>query len=293
MEKAKSKQKVTMARAVRTTPSSQRSDPWVHRAWVMTRWMDNGRPLTDGSQPTLLSDASTGAVAAYVLPPPTSLVVGAARPIATSDADLQEAHVIVFRTTLTLQDTLHDLDLRLTPFIGKARVHRGIYRKYLSLRDQLHDAVVQHAPRRLLLTGHSLGGALATMAAADLNAHFQDVTLDVVTFGAPRTGNKEFAALLQSSVNLYVRVSDPVDLVTDLPGVLLGFSHGETDERDSVFSIVSRVGKLLVSMLSTPQRFHFFHVENYYDDSMRSRRAIVHVASPVETDKTTTTTTES
>ncbi len=42
--------------------------------------------------------------------------------------------------------------------------------------------------------GHSLGGALATLAAHDLQAEFGFPHLHCYTFGAPRTGNHAFAA---------------------------------------------------------------------------------------------------
>ena len=44
-----------------------------------------------------------------------------------------------------------------------------------------------------LRAGHSLGGALATLAAYDLKSRFRRLPVHVYTFGAPRTGNKAFA----------------------------------------------------------------------------------------------------
>ena len=41
--------------------------------------------------------------------------------------------------------------------------------------------------------GHSLGGALATLAAYDIQSRFGLKDLQVYTFGAPRTGNHAFA----------------------------------------------------------------------------------------------------
>ena len=41
--------------------------------------------------------------------------------------------------------------------------------------------------------GHSLGGALATLAAFDIAKELRLTDISVVTFGAPRTGNRAFA----------------------------------------------------------------------------------------------------
>lgn len=43
------------------------------------------------------------------------------------------------------------------------------------------------------LTGHSLGGALATLAAYDIAALWPTMAVSCYTFGAPRTGNRAFA----------------------------------------------------------------------------------------------------
>jgi triacylglycerol lipase len=45
------------------------------------------------------------------------------------------------------------------------------------------------------LAGHSLGGALATLAAYDMQTAFDFKQLQVYTYGAPRTGNHAFARL--------------------------------------------------------------------------------------------------
>ena len=41
----------------------------------------------------------------------------------------------------------------------------------------------------IVTTGHSLGGALATLAAVDLMIAFPNLTVSSQTFGSPRVGN--------------------------------------------------------------------------------------------------------
>jgi predicted lipase len=66
-------------------------------------------------------------------------------------------------------------------------------------------------------TGHSLGAALATLAAS------RHAPQAVYTFGSPRVGNEVFVASLQ---NLPIhRVVDDKDAAALLPPEALGFRH--------------------------------------------------------------------
>src|SRR5262249_52819151 len=72
-----------------------------------------------------------------------------------------------------------------------ARFHRGFMEALAEIWDPLFAAVkeaVDAKDRPLWVTGHSLGGALALMAAWRLQWNFLQVH-EVVTFGAPMIGN--------------------------------------------------------------------------------------------------------
>lgn len=87
---------------------------------------------------------------------------------------------------------------------------------------------------KLVLVGHSLGGAVATLAGLDFKARGWDA--HVTTFGEPRLGNKEFNAYVNERFNItanhehnklhrVTHVGDPVPL---LPLAEWGFSmHSE------------------------------------------------------------------
>jgi len=84
------------------------------------------------------------------------------------------------------------------------------------LRTHLHKAPIWWC------TGHSLGGALAVLAAArlaDEHAHLRGV----LSFGQPRVGDIDNAARLQQLPLL--RVVNACDLVPDLPPEALGYQH--------------------------------------------------------------------
>jgi predicted lipase len=101
----------------------------------------------------------------------------------------------------------------------KVRAHAG----YSSAADSVMGEVAQwlerhrEAGRRCYLTGHSMGGVIASGLAANLKF---DATY---TFGAPRFGNKAFAKLMKKE-SLY-RVVHESDIAPSYPHAGLGYRH--------------------------------------------------------------------
>jgi hypothetical protein len=80
-----------------------------------------------------------------------------------------------------------------------------------------------------VFTGHSLGGALASLSAVKL-AEENIVSWNqtkIVTFGQPRVGNNVFANYLNSKPVEKARVTTRGDIVTISPGLTLGYSHSQ------------------------------------------------------------------
>ena len=71
------------------------------------------------------------------------------------------------------------------------------------------------------ITGHSLGAAMATIAASRI----QDRVIALVTFGSPRVGNREF---VNSLFVEHYRVQNNCDDVTKVPFRVMGFDHHGT-----------------------------------------------------------------
>jgi putative lipase involved disintegration of autophagic bodies len=66
--------------------------------------------------------------------------------------------------------------------------------------------------RRLVITGISLGGALACLSFVDIQATGEFDNIEVVTYGAPRVGNRKWARwfdTLTDSTRIYIR-RDPI-----------------------------------------------------------------------------------
>ena len=148
----------------------------------------------------------------------------------------EEAIVVVFRGTRLQAQTFFDVaelvlinqddlwtDTQFFPASWKTggKVHSGFLKAFSEIRSIL-DRVVERLDcgQKLWLTGHSLGGALATLAAAHLNC---DQIQGVHTYGAPRVGDAAFMATIpHAKLARYVHRDDWVPTV---PPALLGYAH--------------------------------------------------------------------
>jgi triacylglycerol lipase len=141
---------------------------------------------------------------------------------------------VSFRGTEPLRLAQWSADVRYVPrSLGPnvpGLVHGGFASLFDNVKDSMWDAVnalIGDHATRLFVTGHSLGGALAVLAAAELQFDSKrkksEVTA-VYTYGQPRVGDPEFSAaydaLLRSVTFRYVNDLDIVPHVppTRLPG---------------------------------------------------------------------------
>lgn len=106
------------------------------------------------------------------------------------------------------------------------KLHEGFAAEYVALKPLLDRSIMPRVEARseegwhILLTGNSMGGALATICAADLhfNRRVNRRTISLVTFGSPRTGNKEFALMINRAMfHKNIRVEIEGDCFAALP----------------------------------------------------------------------------
>ena len=114
------------------------------------------------------------------------------------------------------------------------RMHRGFVEAYLSVRDDVHryirESLQKGGATRYRITGHSLGGAVATLCAVDLQYNFgQQITLEAYTFGSPRVGNQAFVDSYNRRVPDTWRVVNGWDAVVGVPAPWQGYWHVDKD----------------------------------------------------------------
>ncbi|HYW15357.1 MAG TPA: lipase family protein [Allosphingosinicella sp.] len=113
-------------------------------------------------------------------------------------------------------DLITDLSAWRTRFPKGGKVHTGFWTAYRQLHDQIHAWLAEMRPKRLVVTGHSLGAAMATLMAA---LHEE---AELVTFGCPLVGNREFVSRLRPRSLRFVGCTD---MVTTVPYRFLGYAH--------------------------------------------------------------------
>jgi triacylglycerol lipase len=116
--------------------------------------------------------------------------------------------VLVFRGTSGFENWLANLKVIQSPWERGGKVHSGFKAIFLEIRDEL-EAVLRSIAAPIIFTGHSLGGALAVLAASFWRP------MATYTFGAPRVGDSVFRESL--SRQSIFRIANQRDIVPSVP----------------------------------------------------------------------------
>ena len=123
--------------------------------------------------------------------------------------------LVAIRGTEDLEDWLHDLDAVPVPIAGDGPlVHKGFLDATDEIWPGVRDLLMRLNPEKVLITGHSLGAAMAVQCAYTL-AIVWPVT--VCTFAGPRVGSPEFVREFNSRIPNCTRVVNAGDVVPNLP----------------------------------------------------------------------------
>ena len=177
-------------------------------------------PQTSSAHVLTVSDSSTFSVLAY-------------------DAEL-DAVVLTFRGTepANLRNWMTNIDAIPEAYPdarceGGCQMHPGFYGAW---KEQMAGGVLQPLDEllrsttnnKILVTGHSLGGALATFAALHLATEYhsrEQLQVSLYTFGSPRIGNFPFVRYVAKSIPISFRITHDEDPVVQLPPPLFDYTH--------------------------------------------------------------------
>ena len=118
------------------------------------------------------------------------------------------------------RDIAADLDARMVDSsTGVGKVHRGFKTSVDHVWPKLKEIAVKYGKKRTIwCTGHSLGAAMATLAAYRLqrNADMPNPQA-LFTYGSPRVGNKEYIKGITDTGVLHFRFVNNTDVVPRVP----------------------------------------------------------------------------
>lgn len=109
-------------------------------------------------------------------------------------------------------------------------IHAGFSTGWSERRTVVLDAVTtalaDNPSYSLVITGHSIGAGIATLAAAELRR--MNYLVDTYTFGSPRVGNTAFASFVTDqapSLGQNYRMTHLNDPVPQIPPSWIGYEH--------------------------------------------------------------------
>ena len=118
--------------------------------------------------------------------------------------------------------------IRFSGFDKEVQVHNGFLRALNLVWDDIIHYTRSYCKKRqsIWITGHSLGGALANLAAFKFNQSDEFNVAGIYTFGQPRVGAWDFANLFDKYLNdKYFRFVNNNDFITFVPPFLCGYAH--------------------------------------------------------------------
>ena len=144
---------------------------------------------------------------------------------------------VQFVTKPTIERKILRDDRLLYPFQGKsssgAKMHQGFANAYRTVRDAIHHYLQQHSRASVTVTGHSLGGAIATLCAVDVQYNFGPELgqISLYTYGSPRVGNSGFRESFNRRVPRSYRFVYGMDLVPAFPRPWQNYRHVDQEQR--------------------------------------------------------------
>ena len=120
---------------------------------------------------------------------------------------------------------------QISPYTNQSiKIEKGFYKAYNFIKPQLIENLGimrnKYKTKQLLITGHSLGAAMATLMTYDILTLFTEYEVKyLVNFGSPRVGNLDFVDSYNSYNITSYRITHHYDMIPHLPEELFDYLH--------------------------------------------------------------------
>lgn len=182
---------------------------------------------------------------------------------------------VVFRGTepTAWEDVKADLNFFKVKADTAGRVHGGFKESCDDLYEEIRLKILllrTHEKQQIIISGHSLGAAVATLFASRIKAD------QLYTFGSPRVGDKRFVDTLCVP---HWRFVNNNDIVTFVPPILMFYHDGElkyfnSKQQLSTGGFLERVYDRALGYISAWKKLKFF--DGISDHDMGTYEKLVH-----------------
>lgn len=135
----------------------------------------------------------------------------------------ENMYVLAFRGTQPKRFEDINTDIRVyKSTLKEGKIHAGFHEAYQEVEDEIVNIFLKNQEWTwpLYVTGHSLGGALATIATQNLEHKIKSQIAACYTFGSPRVGNRQYERNTKAP---FYRIVHSTDIVTLVPSI--GYMH--------------------------------------------------------------------
>lgn len=136
-------------------------------------------------------------------------------------SDNKKRICVVFRGSESFRDWRYNLMIRKKQVSGDIYLHEGFYKHLVNDYEKITTTLKKVMKRKkgyeIIITGHSLGGALSTIYGYFLSKEIsQNIT--IISFASPRVGNQGFKNAFNAQNNIkHYRITNKRDIVPAIP----------------------------------------------------------------------------
>lgn len=191
--------------------------------------------------------------------------------------------VIVFEGTNDISGFKTDLTIDEKKFLdnNESRVHHGYFSEALSARFFI--APYLRKDREIIITGHSLGGAVAHLLAAML--YKEGYRVNLYTFGAPPVGNEDFVASIEGLPHeRYTHILDLIPMLKKEYVVkmkeALSYVNRQLPENEMLYDLVNSLEGISYEYVHQGEHHYIYNLGSLpagYDESPWYEQMVIRV----------------
>ena len=153
------------------------------------------------------------------------------RSVEFTTAEYNDYFVVAFQGTATNDDWWADFnfiqkqDKLVRGVAPDIKVHTGVENQTNLALPTVQSILNNQRGKKIIITGHSLGGGIATLTAANIKTQYPDLNILPITFASLKVGNWAFADYYNKILPNHVRVWYNNDIVERMPPTDIWYRH--------------------------------------------------------------------